>query len=46
MRGTFDPGYLNYCLGKLMLLKLRADYQAEAPAAGRPFARAPSTTPC
>ena len=26
MRGTFDPGYLNYTLGKLMLLKLRADY--------------------
>ncbi|GJM45385.1 MAG: hypothetical protein DHS20C21_22270 [Gemmatimonadota bacterium] len=24
-RGTFDPGYLNYTLGKLMLLKLRED---------------------
>ncbi len=24
-RGTFDPGYLNYTLGKLMLLRLRED---------------------
>ena len=29
MRGTFDPMYLNYCLGKLMILKLREDFQAE-----------------
>lgn len=29
MRGTFDPGYLNYTLGKLLLLKLRQDYEAE-----------------
>jgi uncharacterized protein (DUF885 family) len=29
VRGTFDPGYLNYTLGKLMLLKLRDDYRAE-----------------
>jgi uncharacterized protein (DUF885 family) len=28
-RGTFDPGYLNYTLGKLLLLKLRQDYAAE-----------------
>jgi uncharacterized protein (DUF885 family) len=28
-RGTFDPGYLNYTLGKLLLLKLREDYRAE-----------------
>lgn len=28
-RGTFDPGYLNYTLGKLMILKLRADWQAK-----------------
>ena len=27
MRGTFDPMYLNYTLGKLMILKLREDYQ-------------------
>ncbi len=29
VRGTFDPGYLNYTLGKLMVRKLRADYQTE-----------------
>ncbi|MBI3975215.1 MAG: DUF885 domain-containing protein [Armatimonadetes bacterium] len=29
VRGTFDPGYLNYMLGKLMVRKLRADVQAE-----------------
>jgi uncharacterized protein (DUF885 family) len=28
-RGTFDPGYANYTLGKLMILKLRKDYQAQ-----------------
>ncbi len=28
VRGTFDPGYLNYTLGKLMLLKLRDDLRA------------------
>ena len=28
MRGTFDPMYLNYTLGKLMILKLRDDYRA------------------
>jgi len=33
MRGTFDPGYLNYTLGKLQLLKLRADYKAQEGAA-------------
>jgi len=27
-RGTFDPGYLNYTLGKLMINKLRADWTA------------------
>jgi len=32
-RGTFDPGYLNYTLGKLLLLKLRQDYKAEQGAA-------------
>lgn len=25
-RGTYDPGYLNYTLGKLMIRKLRADW--------------------
>jgi uncharacterized protein (DUF885 family) len=29
MRGTFDPGYANYTLGKLMILKLRKDYQTQ-----------------
>ena len=27
-RGAFDPGYLNYTLGKLMVRKLRADWTA------------------
>jgi hypothetical protein len=34
-RGTYDPAYLNYTLGKLMLRKLRSDWQAENP--GRPI---------
>ena len=29
MRGTFDPGYLSYTLGKLEILKLRDDYKAQ-----------------
>jgi uncharacterized protein (DUF885 family) len=29
LRGTFDPGYLNYTLGKLMILKLRQDFKKE-----------------
>jgi uncharacterized protein (DUF885 family) len=29
MRGTFDPGYLNYTLGKFQILKLRDDYKAQ-----------------
>jgi uncharacterized protein (DUF885 family) len=29
LRGTFDPGYLNYSLGKLQILKLRDDYKAQ-----------------
>jgi uncharacterized protein (DUF885 family) len=28
LRGTFDPGYLNYTLGKLMIRKLRQDWTA------------------
>ena len=28
-RGTFDPSYVVYTAGKLMLLKLRADYRAQ-----------------
>jgi hypothetical protein len=27
-RGTFDPAYLNYTLGKLMIRKLRDDWTA------------------
>jgi hypothetical protein len=36
-RGTYDPAYLNYTLGKLMILKLRSDWvaqQAGTPATG------------
>ena len=29
LRGTFDPGYLFYTLGKLEILKLRQDFQRE-----------------
>jgi uncharacterized protein (DUF885 family) len=28
-RGAFDPAYVVYSIGKLMLLKLRADYKAQ-----------------
>jgi hypothetical protein len=33
-RGTWDPGYLNYTLGKLMIRKLRADWEKQHPKAG------------
>lgn len=29
IRGTYDPGYLYYTLGKLMILKLRDDYKKQ-----------------
>jgi uncharacterized protein (DUF885 family) len=29
LRGTFDPGYLFYTVGKLQILKLRNDYQKQ-----------------
>ena len=29
MRGTFDPGYLFYTVGKLEILKLREDYKKQ-----------------
>ncbi len=32
-RGTFDPGYLNYTLGKLMIKKLRDDWMNQHPGA-------------
>jgi hypothetical protein len=36
-RGTYDPAYLNYTLGKLMIRKLRADWLAKtAPAGAQP----------
>ena len=33
-RGTMDPAYLNYTLGKLMIRKLRADWLAKSAAGG------------
>ncbi len=33
-RGTYDPAYLNYTLGKLMIRKLRTDWLAKSAAAG------------
>jgi len=33
-RGTYDPAYLNYTLGKLMIRKLRTDWVAKHAAAG------------
>ncbi len=33
LRGTYDPGYLAYTLGKLMIRRLRADWLAANPAA-------------
>jgi uncharacterized protein (DUF885 family) len=33
-RGTYDPAYLNYTLGKLMIRKLRTDWIAKTKAAG------------
>jgi hypothetical protein len=35
-RGTYDPAYLNYTLGKLMIRKLRADWIAKQPPAADP----------
>ena len=35
-RGTYDPAYLNYTLGKLMIRKLRQDWMAAKPADGEP----------
>jgi len=37
-RGTYDPAYLNYTLGKLMIRKLRTDWVAKHAAAGAPAA--------
>jgi hypothetical protein len=35
-RGTYDPAYLNYTLGKLMIRKLRADWLAKGAAGSAP----------
>ena len=35
-RGTFDPGYLNYTLGKMMFIKLSSEYRKEQGAAFTP----------
>ncbi|HWJ35426.1 MAG TPA: DUF885 domain-containing protein [Steroidobacteraceae bacterium] len=43
-RGTYDPGYLNYTLGKLMIRKLRADWVAKS-AGGAPPAAGASPSP-
>ena len=49
-RGTFDPAYILYSAGKLMLLKLREDYKAHAGAqvlaARRSTTRCSPTAPC
>lgn len=37
VRGTFDPMYLSYTLGKLIILKLRDDYRAKVEADGGTF---------
>ena len=34
-RGTFDPGYVVYSIGKLMMLKLRQDYKERQNANGK-----------
>ena len=42
-RGTYDPAYLNYTLGKLMIRKLRSDWVAKQ--AGAAAATATATDP-
>lgn len=37
LRGTYDPGYLNYTLGKLMIRDLREEASAAAEARGQSF---------
>ena len=36
-RGTIDPMYLNYTLGKLMIMKLREDYKKQCEIQGKAF---------
>jgi uncharacterized protein (DUF885 family) len=42
-RGTYDPAYLNYTLGKLMIRKLRTDWIAKTKAGGGSSAPAAAT---
>ena len=47
-RGTYDPAYLNYTLGKLMIRKLREDWVAQKHAGQDPraaLARVPRQVP-
>jgi uncharacterized protein (DUF885 family) len=48
-RGTYDPAYLNYTLGKLMIRKLRADWVAKMSSGGAAVqpssAAAPASAP-
>lgn len=37
VRGTFDPMYLAYTTGKLVIYEMRRDLEAEAKAEGKPF---------
>jgi uncharacterized protein (DUF885 family) len=37
LRGTYDPEYLNYTLGKLMIREMRADAERGARSRGQPF---------
>jgi len=42
-RGTFDPTYLVYSVGKLMLLKLRRDFKEQQ---GAKYSQRAFTTSC
>jgi uncharacterized protein (DUF885 family) len=42
-RGTYDPAYLNYTLGKLMIKKLRTDWIAKVRASGGAAGPGPAT---
>ena len=44
VRGTYDPAYLNYTLGKLMIKKLRADWLAKTARGPSPGAAADDQT--
>jgi uncharacterized protein (DUF885 family) len=44
-RGTYDPAYLNYTLGKLMIRKLRADWVAKMSSGGAAAQPSPAAAP-